>query len=51
MNEKLDVLLALSNSTLINSALSMATSLIGKEVEVSGEEKEDENIVGVVKST
>ncbi|MBY2121570.1 flagellar biosynthesis protein FlgD, partial [Clostridioides difficile] len=35
MNEKLDVLLALSNSTLINSALSMATSLIGKEVEVS----------------
>ncbi|HBF7092551.1 TPA: flagellar biosynthesis protein FlgD [Clostridioides difficile] len=51
MNDKLDVLLALSNSTLINSALSMATSLIGKEVEVSGEEKEDENIVGVVKST
>ncbi|MDB3085866.1 flagellar biosynthesis protein FlgD [Clostridioides difficile] len=51
MNDKLDVLLALSNSTLINSALSMATSLIGKQVEVSGEEKEDENIVGVVKST
>ncbi|HBH3633418.1 TPA: flagellar biosynthesis protein FlgD, partial [Clostridioides difficile] len=51
MNEKLDILLALSNSTLINSALSMATSLIGKKVEVSGEEKEDENIVGAVKST
>ncbi|MFL8467290.1 flagellar hook assembly protein FlgD, partial [Clostridioides difficile] len=51
MNDKLDILLALSNSTLINSALSMATSLIGKEVEVSGEEEEDENIVGVVKST
>lgn len=51
MNDKLDILLALSNSTLINSALSMATSLIGKEVEVSGEEDEDENIVGVVKST
>ena len=51
MNEKLDVLLALSNSTLINSALRVPTSLIGKEVEVSGEEKEDENIVGVVKST
>lgn len=51
VNDKLEVLLALSNSTLINSAMSMATSLIGKEVEVSGEKEEDENIIGVVKST
>lgn len=49
MNEKLDVFLVLSNFILINFVLSMVILLIGKEVEVFGEEKEDENIVGVVK--
>ncbi|MGO1044378.1 flagellar hook assembly protein FlgD [Clostridioides difficile] len=64
ISTQLDILMALSDATLINSTLSTATSLIGREVEVSGEEKKEEgteeersgenneveNVVGVVKS-
>ncbi|MBU5307838.1 flagellar biosynthesis protein FlgD [Clostridioides mangenotii] len=56
MNTNMDILLALSNANLINSALGMATSLIGKEVELANENSEgegsvNENFVGEVQST
>lgn len=56
MNSNMEVLLALGNANLINSALGMATSLIGKEVELANNNPEEEgstneNFIGEVQST
>jgi flagellar basal-body rod modification protein FlgD len=56
INSNMEILLAFGNANLINSALGMATSLIGKEVEISNENSgkegsENENYVGEVQST
>ena len=51
LNESMDILLALSDTLVVNSAMGMSSSLIGKHIEVSEQDGNKENYKGIVKSS
>lgn len=51
LNESMDLLLSLSDTLVVNSAMGMSSSLIGKHIEVSVQDENKENYKGIVKSS
>lgn len=50
LNNAMDLLIALSDALVVNSAMGMSSSLVGKHIEVSEQNENKENYKGVVQS-
>lgn len=50
LNDSMELLIALSDALVVNSAMGMSATLVGKHVEVSEQDENKENYKGVVQS-